>query len=363
MRDKIAAIWREDKATNNSSLALLLGFLSVLYKFLVSFRNLLFDYGILRVTKLSCPVISIGNITVGGTGKTPLVINLARYFQHKGFSPAVVTRGYGGKRRSGVTLVSNKKDILSDHETVGEEAILLARRLPGVPVLVAPQRVQAGPPAREMFQADLLILDDAFQHRRIFRDLNIVLLDYLRPFGNGWLLPRGTLRETPAGLKRADAIVYTGLNYPAANNVDPESISINSSINAPRFIACHKPTALFPLAGGQSWPPEILSGKTVCLFSGIGSPEGFRNTVESLGALVTACKIFPDHHIYRQEDLVEINNLFQEKQADFLVTTEKDAVKLADFPQYYHPCHVLRVDLEIIPDQQANWSQILTRLG
>ncbi len=351
MREEITRIWEGDEAAQNSFLTLLLGLLSGPYRLLISFRNILFDRGILRATKLSCPVISVGNITVGGTGKTPLVISLARYFQQQGFSPAVLTRGYGGKRQSGVILVSNGKDILSNHETVGEEAILLARRLPGVPVLVAKKRALAGQAARKMFQSDLLILDDAFQHRSLFRDIDIVLLDYLRPFGNGWLLPRGTLRESREGLKRADVIVYTGRDDSAVRNYDLEKILIPSNVKAPRFIACHKPTELFHPASGQSWPPETLRGKKVCLFSGIGSPAGFKNTVESLGALVTAYRIFPDHHNYRQEDLARMHSLFLEKKADFLVTTEKDSVKLADFPDNFHHCHVLRVELEIISDE------------
>lgn len=360
MRDAITAIWQGGQTARNSLLALLLRLLSVPYQLLISFRNFLFDRGILRVTKLPCRVISVGNITVGGTGKTPMVINLAGYFQQKGFSPAVVTRGYGGKRSSAVTLVSNGKDILSDHATVGEEAILLARRLPGVPVLAAPKRALAGRMAREIFRADLIILDDAFQHRGIFRDLDILLLDYSRPFGNGWLLPRGTLRETPAGLKRADVIVYTGLNDTKANHIVLENIPADSSMNVPRFIACHKPTELCHPASGQSCPPEILQGKKVCLFSGIGSPEGFRNTVESLGAQVTAYKTFPDHHGYRQEDIAELNSLFEDSKADYLLTTEKDAVKLVDFQGRIANFHILRIELEIIPDELAKWRKLLT---
>lgn len=354
MRKTLAGIWSGEDRGSNRPLALLLGILSFPYRWVVGLRNFLFDRGLLKVTRLSCPVISVGNITVGGTGKTPLTINLARYFQQNGFSPAVLTRGYGGRGLSGVTLVSDGKDILNDYEAIGEEAIMIARSLPGVPVLVGPKRARTGLVAQEIFRADLLILDDAFQHRGIFRDLDIVLLNSSRPFGNGQVLPAGPLRESASALKRADLIVYTG----PEDKKGPFPIPAGT----PVFRARYQPKDLFQPQSGKSLPPGILSGKTVCLLAGIGRPEGFKKTVESLGAKVAAYRIFPDHHIYRPGELDDVLPLCREKKVDFLVTTEKDAVKLLHYRGNIPDWHVLRIDLEIIPDQNAFHSFLASRI-
>ncbi len=369
MRKTLAGIWSGEDRGSNRPLALLLGILSFGYRTIVGLRNFLFDRGILKVARLSCPVISVGNITVGGTGKTPLVINLARYFQQCGLSPAVLTRGYGGKRLSGVTLVSDGKETLKDYEAVGEEAILLARSLPGVPVLVGPKRVQTGLAAREVFGADLLILDDAFQHRRIFRDLDIVLLNASRPLGNGQVLPSGPLREPASALKRADMIVYTGekgrekgTGYFSPQRGKSSLSPFPLTAGTPVFRARYQPKDLFQPRSGRSLPPGILSGKTVCLLAGIGRPEGFKKTVESLGAKVAAYRIFPDHHSYRPGELDDVLPLCREKEVDFLVTTEKDAVKLLHYRGNIPDWHVLRIDLEIIPDQNAFHSFLASRI-
>jgi len=363
MRKTLAMIWSGEGSGSKRPLALLLGLLSFGYRSVVGLRNFLFDRGILKVARVSCPVISVGNITVGGTGKTPLVINLARYFQQCGFSPAVLTRGYGGKRLSGVTLVSDGKETLNDYRSVGEEAILLARSLPGVPVLVGPERTQTGLVAREVFGADLLILDDAFQHRRIFRDLDIVLLNASRPLGNGRVLPAGPMREAVSALKRADIIVYTGaeekLNQPVDSRVSPAGVL---AAGTPVFHARYQPKDLFHPPSGRSQPPGILQGKVVCLLAGIGRPEGFQKTVESLGAIVAASRIFPDHHIYQPGELDNLLPLCQEKKADFLLTTEKDAVKLIGYRGNLPDWQVLRIELTIIPDQVAFHSLLASRL-
>ncbi|MDZ4163529.1 MAG: tetraacyldisaccharide 4'-kinase [Smithellaceae bacterium] len=360
MRKILARIWSGEDQGSNRPLVLLLGLLSFGYRSVVSLRNFLFDRGLLKVAKLSCPVISVGNITVGGTGKTPMVINLARHFQQNGFSPAVLTRGYGGRGLSGVTLVSDGKETLNDYQAVGEEAVLLARSLPGVPVLVGPKRARTGLVAREIFRADLVILDDAFQHRGIFRDLNLVLLNSSRPLGNGQLLPAGPLREPASALKRADIVVYTGVADKAEEPVDSPVALFPAG--TPVFRACYQPKDLFHPPSGRFLPPGILRGKTVCLLAGIGRPEGFQETVASLGAKVAAYRIFPDHHIYRPGDLDDLLPLCEENKVDFLITTEKDAVKLVDYRESIPDWHILRIELAIIPDQAAFYSFLASRL-
>ncbi|MDI6725915.1 MAG: tetraacyldisaccharide 4'-kinase [Smithellaceae bacterium] len=363
MRKTLAGIWSGEDRGSNRPLALLLGILSFPYRWVSGLRNFLYDRGFFKVTRLTCPVISVGNITVGGTGKTPLTINLARYFQQQGYSPAVLTRGYGGKGRAGVTLVSDGKEILNDYKVVGEEAIMIAHSLPGVPVLVGPKRAQTGQVAREVFGADLLILDDAFQHRRIFRDLDIVLLNASQPLGNGKLLPAGPLREAAPALKRADIIVYTGVednaDQPGDSPVSPAGFLVAGT---PVFRARHQPRDLFHPRSGKSLPLGILSENVVCLLSAIGQPDGFRQTVASLGARVAACRIFPDHHIYQPGELDDLLPLCREKKADYLLTTEKDGVKLLDYQGDLPDWHVLRIELEIIPDQAAFHSFLISRL-
>ena len=184
--------------------------LSLPYGAAIGLRNRLYNGGGLPRTKLPCPVISVGNLTVGGTGKTPLVMLLAELMQEAGQRPAILSRGFGGRSTRGVQVVSDGRRLLATPETAGDEPVLMARTLPSVPVLTGPDRVRTGKVALDRFGAKLLILDDAFQHRRLVRDLDIVLTDLALPFGNGCLLPAGPLREPVQALRRARIVIRTG---------------------------------------------------------------------------------------------------------------------------------------------------------
>ena len=206
---KLRTIWySETDASILNPLTLILSFLSLFYRSVVNLKNRMYDCGIFKQTRFPCKVISIGNITVGGTGKTPTVIMLAKSLKEKGYRPAVLSRGYGGKAKAPVNVVSDGSKILMEQIEAGDEPILIARAAEGIPVLTGPERIDTARFAIENLKANVLILDDAFQHRRIFRDVDIVILDRELPFGNGFLLPRGPLREPTTALNRAHFIIW-----------------------------------------------------------------------------------------------------------------------------------------------------------
>ena len=200
LEEMLKEIWEGERTAGASvAVASALRLLSLPYGAAVALRNHLYDRELLRTAKLPCPVVSVGNLTVGGTGKTPTVILLAALLKEHGHRPAVLSRGYGGHAKASVNVVSDGNRILLGWREAGDEPVLIAGALPGVPVLTGPKRFLTGRAAVERFGADVLILDDAFQHRSLFRDIDIVLIDAARPFGNGFLLPRGPLREPPRG--------------------------------------------------------------------------------------------------------------------------------------------------------------------
>ena len=203
-------IWDDDGNTGWYTPVKIVAYvLSFYYRLIINFRNWLYDHQILKETVLPCPVISVGNITVGGTGKTPCVIMLAQMLQKNGFKPAVLSRGYGGKSNNPVNIVSDGHNMLLDSETVGDEPFLIAHALKGIPVITGAKRIVTGKTAIDKFKANILICDDAMQHRQIFRDINLVLIDHRSLRRSNHMLPRGRLREPIAGLDRASAFVLT----------------------------------------------------------------------------------------------------------------------------------------------------------
>lgn len=359
--DKWQRIWSDDGSSIRFSPAkTILYALSMLYRLIVNLRNFLYDRKILSETKLACPVISIGNITVGGTGKTPCVIRLAQMLKDEGFRPAVLSRGYGGKSSAPVNIVSDGTRILLPHSTAGDEPCLIARSLPGIPVITGPQRSLTGKHAVENFGADVLICDDAFQHRQIFRDINIVLLDGEKPLGNGYLLPRGELREPAAALRRADAFILTRADEGKKISAIPGKIA--EAENIPVFFSSHKIVAAVRGNNNTALPPAKLQGKKICAFAGIARPESFQKAIESTGAQVVSLAVFPDHHNYRREELESIRRDFTKSGADLILTTEKDGVRLMEFPDFLNDIYLLRIELTFIPDENSWEKFILEKL-
>jgi tetraacyldisaccharide 4'-kinase len=352
MRGTVEAVWTQEKIGYHPFEIFLRG-ASFLYRLAILLRNRLFDLGLLRQEKLPCKVISVGNITVGGTGKTPMVIYLANLLKNKGFRPAVLSRGYKGKAKAPINIVSDGKRLFMKPEDCGDEPVLIAKSLNGVPVLTGPKRVLTGRVAMEQYGADVLILDDAFQHRQLARDADIVLLDTGKPLGNGFILPAGPLREPSSSLKRADFIVRTG--------ADTVIAAVSSS--KPEFRARHQAAAIVNGATGRDYPLENMRGCRVCAFAGIGSPESFRKTLTEVGAVVVAFLPFPDHHSYSREDIREIQKRAVEEKADMIVTTEKDGVKLSRFHMFLEKIDLLRVTMVFIPDEQQFIEALLEKLN
>jgi len=345
-------IWNDDDSMRRfSPTRAILHLCSLIYRLIVYVRNRLYDRQILMPTRLSCPVISVGNITVGGTGKTPCVIMMAQMLQRHGYLPAVISRGYGGKNPKPVNIVSDGINILLNAEDSGDEPLLIARSLPNVPVITGAKRRLTGQAAIDQFGATVLICDDAFQHRQIFRDIDIVLLDAEKPFGNGHLLPRGELREPVNSLHRAGCIILTRADKKESLNPDVNRIAGPSHI--PIFRAAHRFKEIISPTENIRLPQGELRGKKVCAFCGIARPESFKKLLVEAESRLLLFIPFPDHYAYDYYELEELKKQFQALGADCWVTTEKDAVRLTAHPEFLKMLWVLRMEMEIEPSRQS----------
>lgn len=338
-------------------------FLSVLagsYRGLVGAREWLYAHGLLHGRALGCPVVSIGNLTVGGTGKTPAVELAVRTLVQLGHRPGVLSRGYG-RRGGGVQVVADAASIRLDAEEAGDEPFLLARRLPGVPVVVGANRYEAGRVARARFGVTAIVLDDGFQHRTLSKDLEIVMARAVQPWGNGRLLPGGPLREPVEGLTRAHLVVATGARQP----IDAAEVTATVARVAPRvpvLTAVHVPTECFESSPMRVVPLTALSGGRLLAFAGIGTPAGFRRTLSEAGVSVVDFQEFPDHHWYAREDLARLERRAVAKGAEGFVTTEKDWVRLRGLPPLGRPVYVLSVRL-VLTSGEPQWQAAFERLA
>jgi len=313
-----------------------MGRLSRVYSWGVAARNRAFDCRG-AAARLSVPVISVGNIIAGGTGKTPLVIDITGRLIERGRKPAVISRGYRGG-----------PDGLND------EHQLIQRHCPQAICLSDPDRVRGGQLAIQRDGADVIVLDDAFQHRRIHRDFDIVLIDATCPFGFDRLLPRGLLREPPWQLRRADIIVITRVDQVSPGDLAVIANRIRHYAAGTQILKCrHRPVSVSTLKTGVA--PVLdpcgtsLEGKQVVCFAGVGNPEAFEATVASMGAEVVGRKWWPDHHRYHPKDMDELLRAGRFPDFDLLVTTEKDAVKLTPLAPLPHPqIAVVGVKIELL---------------
>jgi tetraacyldisaccharide 4'-kinase len=307
-----------------------------LYGAVVALRNALFDRGLRRVARLPVPVISVGNLTVGGTGKTPLTIWLVAAARERGLRPGVLARGYG--RADGAAL--------------NEEGMMLAARFPDLPQVQDPDRVRGG---RELVRAgvDLVILDDAFQHRRIHRDRDLLCMDARAPLDDGQLLPSGLLREPASGLRRADAVVLTRAEALSAAELAArrDELCRHAGRELPVFAATHAPRDLRAVPGHEVVPLERLRGCRVGLLSAIARPASFESTVEALGAEIAWHERCRDHHRFTEAELAAVEARVRGDGVT-LVVTEKDAPKLSAAVGAHW---VLRIDLAFlgaVPDAE-----------
>jgi tetraacyldisaccharide 4'-kinase len=303
------------------------------------------------VKRLPCRVISVGNLTLGGTGKTPMVEAIATLLRQHGYRVGVLSRGYGGRDREAITVVSDGARCLVPPEVAGDEPVLLAEHLAGIPVVVGRDRYAAGMLAVERFGVDVLVLDDGFQHLQLARDLDILLLDAARPFGTGRLFPRGDLRERPSALARADVIVFT--RWEQGMPAPPSALRRTHPL-PPSFRSCHEPCGVRALPDGQTLPLSALKARSVLAFCGLGTPESFRRTLDRLGAVVVAFVAFPDHHPYTRSDLEEMVRAAKTRGAEVLITTEKDGIRLRRLQPLPWPVWELQI-LSKVMDQNPAW--------
>ena len=298
------------------------------YGLLAGVRNRLFDEGVLPSRRAQCRVVSVGNLTVGGTGKTPMVVWLAEFLRGEGWRVAVASRGYGGTCGRRLCVVSDGSRMVADVRLSGDEPQLLARRLPHVPVLCSAHRSRAVAAAVEKFGTQAAILDDGFQHRRLARDLDLVLLDARTPFGNGWLFPRGSLREPPSALRRAHALVLSRFDGSPPAEANREKLAKRWPEKA-ILTGAYRPVRLFEAATGREIPLSSLAGVRAAAFAGIAKPEAFFRTIEDLGVrLVYSCAL-PDHHPLSPTLLSSLVETAAAQAPELWLTTEKDWVRLA----------------------------------
>lgn len=354
-------IWNDDGSSSRYSPAKTIAYiLSLIYRLVIVSLSRLYASKFFPEVRLSCPVISVGNITVGGTGKTPCVIWLAQMLQKHGYKPAVLSRGYGSHGSGPVNIVSDGRNILLSGAMAGDEPLLMARTLPGVPVITGPKRLLTGRTAIDKFRVNVLLCDDAFQHRQIYRDINIVLLDSLAPLGNGYLLPRGPLREPPSALGRADVIIAT--RGDVTGETDSLIAELAQAGNIPLFRSIHRACAVIRGDYALQLPLNELRGKKIYAFAGIGKPSSFKKSILDIGAQVVSFDIFPDHHRYNRQELEKISNNFSQSGADLILTTEKDAMRLQEFADFIPTVYLMRISIEIVPDRDLLEKYILEKL-
>jgi tetraacyldisaccharide 4'-kinase len=308
--------------------SLVLAAFSTLYGAGVGFRLAGYTMGLLRPRTLPGFVISIGNLTAGGTGKTPAVALLAQWAIHRGYRVAVLSRGYGGAYREKVLEVSDGTRIKAGPRESGDEPHLLARRLKGVPIVLGKKRHLAGKVAFERFKTNLFILDDGFQHLGLKRDLNLVLLDAANPFGNGRILPWGPLREPVGQLKRADAFILTR-SKDLRSGMDLHNYLEEGFPGRPIYHADHLPEKVVLPWKKEEIAPESLKGKRVLAFAGIARPDAFKETLLNLGADVQRFESFRDHYPFREDELRALIRQGKELGVQYVITTEKDWMRIA----------------------------------
>lgn len=319
--------------------SLILPSLSALYSAVTRTRLSLYQRGTFRTTKLDRPVISVGNMTVGGTGKTPLVEFVSKIIAGSGKKVCILTRGYGRQHPERQVIVSDGQAILATPAEAGDEPYLLATNLPGLAAVICnSDRISAGRDAIEVFGTECFVLDDGFQHLRLARDLNIVTVDATNPWGSGQLLPHGRLREPLAGLSRADCVVLTRCDQ--ASNLDPLREQIRDLISGrPLFESTMKPRRS-PFPNGP-----------VAAFCAVGNPNSFFEQLRNSGYELVVEKAFRDHHVYTQKDIDDLTDAATRAGAKALITTAKDAVKLRAL-HFSLPYSVFEIEIAV-RDEEA----------
>ena len=358
----LEVILEERRGKRAAIVRFLLFLLSKVFLVIVKLRRFLYDVRIMRDYTIGVQVIAIGNLTVGGTGKTPVVEKFARELKNQGRTVAILSRGYRSKPpplskrlldrlllrrdRTPPRVVSDGKSLLLDSETAGDEPYMLASNLQDVVVLVDKDRVKAGRYAIEKFGCDTLLLDDGFQYWKLAgRRRDIVLIDCQAPFGNEYLLPRGTLREPPTHLGRASTIFIT--------KSDGDTARLRARIakhnDSASIIECiHHPLYFEDVFTGEQHGMNLIKGRRIASFSGIAQPESFEKSLKGQGAELVYSKRFADHHRFTQQEVLNAINRSKKKQAELIITTQKDAVRFPKIDRRDLPIYFMRVEIKIL---------------
>lgn len=347
------------------------------YRMAVQFRHWLYDKRVIRNQALGCLVVSIGNLSCGGTGKTPVVEVFARSLSAKGRKVAILSRGYRRKKRSfweklahafhsgemelPPQVVSDGRNLLMDSEHAGDEPYMLASNLPDVAVVVDKDRVKSGIHAIDEFETDVIILDDGFQYLRLKPHINIVLVDSTDPFGNGHVLPRGILREPIKNIRRADYIFLTKSDGTHKNQHLKRFLRRHTR-RAEIIECCHRPRHLVKLFTDRECEDlEFLKGKKVAALSAIARPESFEDFLEQLGAELVVKDHFADHHRYTRQEIIDFVNTAKNSGAEIIVTTEKDAVRIPHIERCDVPIYYLRIQIDILSGKES-FDQCISRI-
>ena len=365
----IDVILNRRKGFRAGAIRLLLSLMSILYRNLVSLRLWLYRIRIKREHNLGCLVVSIGNLTVGGTGKTPIVEKFAKALTAGGRRVAILSRGYKSvkpslKKRIKSKLqgnpisqepprvVSDGNEVFLDSETAGDEPYMLATNLDGVAIVVDKDRVKAGLHAIKEFDVDTLLLDDGLQYLRLRHRLDIVLIDRYSPFGNEKLLPRGTLREPPKNLKRASYIFITKCDGSSNEDLIERIKKYNRTAE---IIECaHEPKYLQNIDTNERLSLDHLKGKDIGTISGIAVPESFENGIKKLGAKIELTRRYTDHHRYRRREVQKFIDECLNRDLDMIVTTEKDYVRFPEIEAKEDmPVYFLRVEIGILSNEET----------
>ena len=317
------------------------------YGIVVKSRALFYKWGWLSQGHLPCPVISVGNLTVGGTGKTPIVIWLARLIQSKGLRTGVLSRGYGRKNGLQNLLISNGEKILVGPTEAGDEPFLIASQCPGVAVAVGSDRYRLGQWVLNQMRIECFILDDGFQHLGTYRDVNLLLIDALDESGLQELFPLGRLREPLTAARRATAFLLTRTHSVAEPQkvLNPVKVAIGKTIDP--ILTDFQIHELVHISSGCMKSIEWVIGKRVLIFSGVGNVQGFRKSISKLDVEIVEEMVFPDHFEYEESDCVTIRQKAQRVGAEVILTTEKDAVKLASYVKTQEEMWAVRLEVLI----------------
>ncbi len=364
--NRVETVARSDSCQNDSLLPSVLHLLSFFYLAGVRARIRLYEKGVLKQRQLPCFVVSIGNITAGGTGKTPMAVYLARTLSALGSKPAVVSRGYRGRceKEKTASIVSDGSRILRNVREAGDEAFMIAMNV-DCPVVVGRDKFRAAMLAVETFDPEVVILDDAFQHLAMERDLDLLLCDSSRPFGNGHLLPRGILREPLSSVKRCDAVILTRCDrrdHESDSRLhDRHAVLYNSIGKQPVFETFHRPAFCRIFSGGGETRADIaeMADKAAFPVSAVADNADFEKTCTRIGMVIRGSCRFPDHYWYTARDVSHILSQFEKSGARFLATTEKDYVKLAEHIPESVPVAVVCIRIGFAGETERSFSAFL----